>query len=63
MQREIDAANRTLARVQTVKRIAILAEEFSIEGGELTPSLKLKRRVVNEKYAAVIERLYASEAL
>jgi long-subunit acyl-CoA synthetase (AMP-forming) len=62
VQRQIDVANRSLARVQTVKRIALLTEEFSIEGGELTPSLKLKRRVVNEKYATIIERLYATEA-
>jgi long-subunit acyl-CoA synthetase (AMP-forming) len=62
VQRQIDVANRSLARVQTVKRIALLTEEFSIEGGELTPSLKLKRRVVNQKYATIIERLYATEA-
>jgi len=59
LQREIDVVNQRLARVQTVKRFAVLASELSIEGGELTPTLKLKRKVVSEKYSAVIESLYA----
>jgi long-subunit acyl-CoA synthetase (AMP-forming) len=58
VQREIDAVNQRLARVQTVKRFAILPAELSIEGGELTPTLKLKRKVIAEKYAHVIEQLY-----
>jgi long-chain acyl-CoA synthetase len=41
-----------------VKRLEVLAGEFTIEGGELTPSLKLRRRAVYEKYAARIEALY-----
>jgi long-subunit acyl-CoA synthetase (AMP-forming) len=59
LQREIDVVNQRLARVQTVKRFAVLASELSIEGGELTPTLKLKRKVVSEKYSAVIESLYS----
>jgi long-subunit acyl-CoA synthetase (AMP-forming) len=58
LQREIEAVNQRLARVQTVKRFAILPAELSIDGGELTPTLKLKRKVITEKYAHVIERLY-----
>jgi long-subunit acyl-CoA synthetase (AMP-forming) len=58
MHREIDAVNQRLARVQTVKRFAILPAELSIDGGELTPTLKLKRKVITAKYAHVIERLY-----
>jgi long-subunit acyl-CoA synthetase (AMP-forming) len=58
LQREIDAVNQRLARVQTVKRFAILPEELSIDGGELTPTMKVKRKVVSEKYATLIERLY-----
>lgn len=58
LQREIDAVNQRLARVQTVKRFAILPAELSIDAGELTPTLKLRRKVITEKYAHVIEQLY-----
>jgi long-chain acyl-CoA synthetase len=44
-----------------VKRFAILPEELSIDGGELTPTMKVKRKAVHEKYAALIERLYHEE--
>lgn len=60
LQREIDAVNQRLARVQTVKRFAILPGELSIDGGELTATMKVKRKVVAEKYASIIERLYSS---
>jgi long-chain acyl-CoA synthetase len=56
---EIDAANRTLASYETVKRFAIHPREFTIEAGELTPTLKLKRRVIVERYADVFEGLYS----
>jgi len=59
LQRQVDAVNGKLARVQTVKRFAILPHELSIAGGELTPTMKLKRRVIVAKYAAEIESLYA----
>lgn len=59
LQAQIDKINATLARVQAIKRFTILPEEFSIEGGELTHTMKLKRRVVHEKYAAVIDAMYA----
>lgn len=58
LQQGIDAVNQRLARVQTVKRFAILPAELSIDGGELTPTMKVKRKVVHEKYAALIDRLY-----
>lgn len=59
MQREIEAVNTRLARVQTVKKFAILPDELSIDGGELTPTMKIKRKVIAQKYAAVIERLFS----
>ncbi|HEU4990698.1 MAG TPA: AMP-binding protein [Gemmatimonadaceae bacterium] len=58
LQSHIDAVNARLARVQAVKRFEIVPREFTVEGGELTPSLKVRRRVVAEKYAAEIERLF-----
>jgi long-chain acyl-CoA synthetase len=48
-----------LADYEKVKRIGLLANEFSIDGGELTPTLKVKRRVVEEKYGDLIESLYS----
>lgn len=58
LQSQLDAVNQTLARVQTIKRFVILPRELSIEGGELTPTMKLKRRVVYQKYADQIEAMY-----
>ncbi|HZG53985.1 MAG TPA: long-chain fatty acid--CoA ligase [Pyrinomonadaceae bacterium] len=58
MQRQVDALCADLSKYERVKRIALLEHELSIEGGELTPTLKVKRRVVDEKYRDVIERLY-----
>ncbi|MEU5869675.1 MULTISPECIES: AMP-dependent synthetase/ligase [unclassified Nonomuraea] len=54
----VEAANAKLARVQQVKRWALLGTEWTAETEELTPSLKLKRRVIHAKYADVIESLY-----
>jgi long-subunit acyl-CoA synthetase (AMP-forming) len=51
--------NAKLARVQTVKKFAILKAELSVDGGELTPTMKLKRRVVLAKYKAEIDALFA----
>jgi len=59
LQAQINKINRTLSRVQAIKRFTILPEEFSIDGGELTHTMKLKRRVVHEKYASSIEAMYA----
>ena len=61
-QRIVDAVNGTLAPFETIKRMAVVAEEWSIEGDELTPSMKLKRRVVEHKYAAEIAAFYQDEA-
>jgi long-chain acyl-CoA synthetase len=58
VQELVDGVNRDLARAEQIKRFAILPRDFSQEHGELTPTLKLKRRVVQEHFAAEIERLY-----
>jgi long-chain acyl-CoA synthetase len=54
--------NATLANFETMKRFKVVADEWSIDSGELTPSMKLKRRAVTIKYAAEIDELYADEA-
>jgi long-chain acyl-CoA synthetase len=59
IQRLVDQANARYARVEQIKRFAVLVHDFTIETGELTPTLKLKRRVVEQKYAGVLERLYS----
>ena len=51
--------NAKVARYQTIKRIKLIPHEFSVDGGELTPTMKVKRNVVAEKYAGDIEALYA----
>jgi long-chain acyl-CoA synthetase len=61
-QRIVDAVNETLPPFETIKRMAVVTDEWSIEGNELTPSMKLKRRVVEHKYAAEIAAFYQDEA-
>ncbi len=51
--------NSKVARYQTIKKIQILPDVFSVGGGELTPTLKVKRNIVNEKYASEIAAFYA----
>ncbi|MDX6694560.1 MAG: long-chain acyl-CoA synthetase [Blastocatellia bacterium] len=57
-ERQIATHTTELAKYERVKRIALLEHEFTIDGGELTPTLKVKRRVVDEKYREVIDQLY-----
>ncbi len=57
-QKKLDEVNATFARVQTIKKFTILPDEFSVEGDELTPTMKLKRRIINTKYAKEIENMY-----
>ena len=50
--------NKTLAKYETVKKFEILPKDLSIDDGELTPSLKVKRKVVEKKYATLLDRMY-----
>jgi long-chain acyl-CoA synthetase len=61
-RRIVNEVNATLAPYQTIKRIAVVPDEWTVEGDELTPSMKLKRRVVEQKYAAQIAEFYQDEA-
>ncbi len=58
--REIERVNGALARFETVRKFEVLASEFSVDSGELTPTLKLKRKVVRQKFADRIEEIYSS---
>jgi long-chain acyl-CoA synthetase len=59
VQRVVDEVNRDLSRFEQVKRFTILPRDFTAEDGEVTPTLKLKRRVCQEHFAAEIEALYS----
>lgn len=59
LERQVDGHTQGLGKFEKVKKIAILEKELTVEGGELTPTLKVKRRVVDEKYKDVIEKIYA----
>jgi long-chain acyl-CoA synthetase len=59
----IREVNGSLANFETLKRFRVVAEEWTQDSGELTPSMKLKRRVITERYAAVIAALYEDEAV
>ncbi len=56
--RQIEAMTQNLAKYEKVKSFALLEHEMTVENGELTPTLKVKRRVVDEKYRAVIDKIY-----
>jgi long-chain acyl-CoA synthetase len=60
IQQVIDHVNTQQARVAQIRKFAVLTEPFSIEGGELTPTLKVKRKVVLARQQAVLDALYAS---
>jgi long-chain acyl-CoA synthetase len=58
-ERQIAARTQDLAQFEKIKQVALLNHELTVESGELTPTLKVKRRVVDEKYREVIDRIYA----
>ncbi|WP_213803331.1 long-chain fatty acid--CoA ligase [Granulicella sp. dw_53] len=62
-QEIVDSVNAGLAHFESMKRMKVVPEEWSVEEGTLTPSMKLKRRVVEKKYAKEIEEFYADEAV
>eukprot|EP00472_Partenskyella_glossopodia_P014251 CAMPEP_0197541606 /NCGR_PEP_ID=MMETSP1318-20131121/67221_1 /TAXON_ID=552666 /ORGANISM="Partenskyella glossopodia, Strain RCC365" /LENGTH=677 /DNA_ID=CAMNT_0043100799 /DNA_START=68 /DNA_END=2101 /DNA_ORIENTATION=+ len=63
IQLGIDKVNEgATSRAQRIRRWVIIKQDFSVDGGELTPTMKLKRRVVNDKYSNEIESMYPTEA-
>jgi long-chain acyl-CoA synthetase len=59
VQQDIAALTASLADYERIRRVALLPHEFTIDGGELTPTLKVKRRVIDERFASVIDELYS----
>ncbi|MDQ2936452.1 MAG: long-chain fatty acid--CoA ligase [Acidobacteriota bacterium] len=59
VQRDVSLLTREMADYERIRRIALLAEEFTIDGGELTPTLKVKRRVIDQKFGGLIDELYS----
>ncbi len=58
VQSYVDAVNASLASYETVKKFKILARDFTIEDGELTPTLKVKRRIVQKTHEGLIDSMY-----
>ena len=56
----IDDKNKNFGSWETLKKFELMEKEWSMEGGELTPTMKVKRKVVNEKYKELIERIYSN---
>jgi long-chain acyl-CoA synthetase len=59
VQKELDRANANYARVEQIKKFVILDRDLSIDDGELTPTLKVKRNVINERYHELFEAMYS----
>jgi long-chain acyl-CoA synthetase len=59
VQKELDRANANYARVEQIKKFTILDHDLTVESGELTPTLKVKRNVINDRYEELFESLYS----
>ncbi|MDR9416931.1 MAG: long-chain fatty acid--CoA ligase [Gracilimonas sp.] len=61
IQKEVDKVNEDLSKWEKVKRFKLLEDQFTIDAGEITPTLKIKRNVINKKYKEQIDSIYADE--
>jgi long-chain acyl-CoA synthetase len=59
VQEAVDEANKAVSRPESIRAFRVLPTDFSVEGGEITPTLKVKRNVVSEKYQSAIDSIYA----
>ena len=62
VQRQVDKYTTELAQFEKVKKVVLLEKELTTESGDLTPTLKPRRSVIEKKYASVIDRLYEEES-
>jgi long-chain acyl-CoA synthetase len=63
LTQRVTEINSRLAPYESIKKFVLLPRDFSIDGGELTPTLKLRRKVINDKYKDRIERMYAENGM
>ena len=56
---EVDKVNRRLGQTEQIKKFALLPKEWTIDDGELTPTLKVRRKIVLQKYQDAVEKIYA----
>jgi len=61
VEEQLAAINGSMARYETIKQFKILPAEFTVESGELTPTMKMKRNVVLKRYKEVIQGMYPEE--
>ena len=61
IQTAVDEANKAVSKAESIRKFSILAEDFTIAGGQLTAKLSVKRHVVAAQYAAEIDSLYTKE--
>ena len=59
---EVDKVNQKFARVESIRKFRLIEQKLTAEDEELTPTMKLKRKLVNEKYRDLIEQMYARQA-
>ena len=62
MTHEVHKQTHGLASYEQIRRVVVVPHDFSVDGGELSPSMKIKRRIVETRYAREIEEAYAGEA-
>jgi long-chain acyl-CoA synthetase len=62
IQKGVDSVNSQFAQVEHIRKFTLLPSQFSMEAGELTPTMKIKRRIVNENYIAQIDAMYGESA-
>jgi long-chain acyl-CoA synthetase len=58
IQREIDKFNEEFGKFEQIKKFELIGSEMTVETGELTPTLKLKRKFIMEKYADLVKKIY-----
>jgi long-chain acyl-CoA synthetase len=58
IQKEVDRVNKMLAQVEQVKKFSIIPKKLYEEDGEVTPTMKVKRKSINEAYKDIIEKMY-----